>query len=330
MSASTRLFTSTATGKPVALPPVIGFLVAAALVAGGGVVAALLDKGLGLRDPSLIFLTSVVVTAMIAGLRPSLAAAVLSALVYDYFFTVPYYTLRINDPQDILAIVVFLAVAVITSNLMSTVKEQAVAAEERESRTAALYEFSRELVAVDNLDDLMTIIVRSIATRFGADAILLLPDNGTLKPRAAHPAGATVPATERDAIGFAWAEGRSAPMAVLTATGGRWIHVSLGTIRGEVGVLSLDMRGPVSLTIEDGKLLDAFTQQAGVSLERCLVDAIRTTRPAGDANNHSTYSRDARVRAMADRIERMQQEIVHLRLDASELLKSGESRVETS
>jgi hypothetical protein len=119
-------------------------------------------------------------------------------------------------------------------------------------------------------------------------------------------------------------------MAVLTATGGRWIHVSLGTIRGEVGVLSLDMRGPVSLTIEDGKLLDAFTQQAGVSLERCLVDAIRTTRPAGDANNHSTYSRDARVRAMADRIERMQQEIVHLRLDASELLKSGESRVETS
>ena len=76
---------------------------------------------------------------MIGGLGPSITAAVLSLLVYDFFFVQPLYTFTVTKPQDLLSLFVFLVVAVLTSNLTARIRDQAEAARRREERTAALY-----------------------------------------------------------------------------------------------------------------------------------------------------------------------------------------------
>lgn len=298
----------------------IRHLVALALVGVGAAVAALLEAHAGLREPAMIFLTSVLVTAVLAGLGPSLLAAATSVLAYDFFFTEPFHTFKVDDPQDIVSIVVFLVVAVLASNLTARIRDQADAAIDREARTAALYAFTRELAAAVRVDDLLAIVVRHVGERFRGDAILLLPEGATLKARAAYPPGASVPDGELEAASFAWAEGRSAPSAILTAAGGSWVHISLGTIRGEIAILSLHVRGAAAFVAGDERLLDAFTQLAGVALERCLAVAGVAADPADGAEGPGMV---ARAQALEQRIERMSQELLGMKAAAHDLLEAS-------
>jgi PAS domain S-box-containing protein len=110
------------------------------LVGASGLTAKALQLLLALPDPAMVFLTGVLLAAVFCGLGPSIAAAVASVLVYDFFFVDPLYTLTVTKPQDVLSLLVFLAVAILTSNLMARIRDQAEAARRREARTEALTE----------------------------------------------------------------------------------------------------------------------------------------------------------------------------------------------
>jgi len=88
----------------------------------GGVVAAvglpaLTGLLLGHRDaiplatPVLLMLLVVVISALLGGLRVGLPAAVVGGLLLNWFFTRPYGTLAVNDPDQLLVLGVYLAVA---------------------------------------------------------------------------------------------------------------------------------------------------------------------------------------------------------------------------
>src|SRR5262245_31858067 len=110
-----------------------GVLLAVGSVAAATVVARILMNALPVADPLMIFLVAVLVTAVGAGLWPSVVASVLAVFAYDFFFTEPYYSLAIDDPHDVLAIAGFLAVAGLTSNLTARARDQAEAARRREA-----------------------------------------------------------------------------------------------------------------------------------------------------------------------------------------------------
>src|SRR5207248_7616040 len=153
-----------------------------------GLVAAGLMALLPLADPGMVFLAAVLLTAVLAGLGPSILAAVLGLLVYDFVFVEPRFTLTVAKPQDILSMVMFLVVAVLTGELTARVRDQAEAARRREERTAALYAFAREIAGSADLDDLVRVILDHVARLFGTGAALLLPDAGRLVLRAIRPA----------------------------------------------------------------------------------------------------------------------------------------------
>jgi hypothetical protein len=119
-------------------------------------------------------------------------------------------------------------------------------------------------------------------------------------------------------------------MALQNAVGERWAHISLGTIRGEVAVLSLQFAAELPSEPENSQLLDAFTQQAGVALERCVLES-----PIGASLDSSddvpAASLSAGIHVLESRIERMQQEVLGLRAAARDILKlapSGEDQAQ--
>ena len=93
------------------------YALAGGLVGAAGFVAAGLMALLPLADPGMVFLAAVLLTAVLAGLGPSILAAVLGLLVYDFLFVDPRFTLTVAKPQDILSMFMFLVVAVLTSEL---------------------------------------------------------------------------------------------------------------------------------------------------------------------------------------------------------------------
>lgn len=63
----------------------------------------------------LLFLALSVLVSMVGGLAPALVSAVVGSLLLNYFFTPPFHTLEIRDANNALAIVVFVALAVVVS-----------------------------------------------------------------------------------------------------------------------------------------------------------------------------------------------------------------------
>ncbi|MBC9729205.1 DUF4118 domain-containing protein [Streptomyces sp. TRM68367] len=76
------------------------------------------DAGPDLTNNVLVFLALTVGAALLGGLLPALASAAAGSLLLNWFFTPPVHTWTIADPADIVAIVVFFAVAVSVASVV--------------------------------------------------------------------------------------------------------------------------------------------------------------------------------------------------------------------
>ncbi|GGT22011.1 sensor histidine kinase [Streptomyces chromofuscus] len=72
----------------------------------------------GLANDMLLFLTLTVAAALLGGLYPALASAVVGSLLLNWFFTPPVHTLTIADPKNIVAIAIFVGVAVSVASVV--------------------------------------------------------------------------------------------------------------------------------------------------------------------------------------------------------------------
>ncbi|MGW6792552.1 DUF4118 domain-containing protein [Streptomyces chartreusis] len=72
----------------------------------------------GLANDMLLYLSLTVAAALLGGLLPALASAVAGSLLLNWFFTPPVHTLTIADPKNIVAIAIFIGVAVSVASVV--------------------------------------------------------------------------------------------------------------------------------------------------------------------------------------------------------------------
>ncbi|MGK5632380.1 DUF4118 domain-containing protein [Streptomyces sp. URMC 123] len=77
-----------------------------------------MDPDPGLANDVLLFLFLTVVAALLGGLFPALASAAVGSLLLNYYFTPPTHTLTITDPKNIVALAIFIAVAVAVASVV--------------------------------------------------------------------------------------------------------------------------------------------------------------------------------------------------------------------
>ncbi|WP_145227881.1 ATP-binding protein [Rudaeicoccus suwonensis] len=119
----------------------------------------------------LLYLAFTVITAIVGGLWPALAAAVLASLALNWFFTPPVGTLTINQPQNAVALLVFIVVAASVASVVHLTARrtaQAVVAE-RDSRVLA--ELTHSLLAVQ---DQLPALLDQARDIFGASGAALV------------------------------------------------------------------------------------------------------------------------------------------------------------
>jgi two-component system, OmpR family, sensor histidine kinase KdpD len=73
---------------------------------------------LDLGDDLLIYLVAVVAVAVVGGFWPALLAAVVASLLVNWYFTPPLHTLTIADGKSLLALLLFVTVAVTVSSVV--------------------------------------------------------------------------------------------------------------------------------------------------------------------------------------------------------------------
>ena len=105
-------------------------LLTAALVAG--------QSKLSLADDLLMYLVAIVAVAVVGGFWPAVLAAVTSSLLLNWYFTRPVHTLTIADPQNLLALLLFVTVAVTVSSVVHLAAHRAQQAARSSDEAAEL------------------------------------------------------------------------------------------------------------------------------------------------------------------------------------------------
>ena len=231
--------------------------------------ALLLHRLLGTTSIALVFLMSVLASAVAYGLAASLLACLFSVLAYNFFFLPPYYTFTIADPENIVTLVVFAVVAVVASNLTSRMRAQTVTAQARAKTTEELYQFSRKLAGAVSLDDVLWATVHQVALMLKVRVVMLLPGENGLAVQAGFPPDDFLDEADLGAAKWAWEHNRPAGRGADTLPGAKRLFLPMQTGRGPTGVFGIDRDEPGPMLTPDGqRLLTALSDQAALAIER--------------------------------------------------------------
>lgn len=142
----------------------------------------------GTAAVDMIYLPAVLAAAALWGLGPALVAGIAAALSYNFFFTEPLHTFRMDRVTDVVTVVVLLVVALVTSKLAAGIREQARIAANHAARNATIAGFAGRLLSSSSETEIAETACSELRRLFDCNTILVsgLPQPDVL---AADPTG---------------------------------------------------------------------------------------------------------------------------------------------
>lgn len=251
-----------ATGSAVAV-------VAVGLAVGTGLA---LEQLTPLPNMSMIFLLAVLTCAFRFGVSAAVSASVLSFFAYNFFFIEPRHTFTIARPHELFALLIFLAVAVVTGGLAGRLRDSANATRARAEATQSLYDFSRKLSGAPKIDDVVWLVASQSAAIARGRSVVLLSKNGEVTLEGAWPPEDSL--STPDLAAARWAVSKCEPAGHFTPTMPsaifhfRPMMSSKGSL-GVIGIACSDDEDSLSAATESA--LQSFADQAAVAIERTLL-----------------------------------------------------------
>jgi two-component system sensor histidine kinase KdpD len=99
----------------------------------------------------------------------SFASSVCAVLLYNFFFTEPFYNFKVNNPSYIITFLVMLIVGFTTNMLTNRVKLERQQVEDREKYISSLYYIEKKLLDINSEKELAKIAAEEIANQLKAD-----------------------------------------------------------------------------------------------------------------------------------------------------------------
>jgi two-component system sensor histidine kinase KdpD len=196
-------------------------LVPVALATVGVAVLGVLE----LANASMLYLAAVLVVALFLGRGPAIAASIAAFLTFNFFFTEPRLTFSVADPDEILALVVFLLVAIVTGQLAAGQKIRAEEAESREREARLLHDVST-ILAGQRLRPALELVAARLRVELHAEAVAIeLRDALTGLPRTVVGDATAVQAAQA-ATASVQVLGAGTPAGQEAARPGRWLRVA--------------------------------------------------------------------------------------------------------
>ncbi|MHA6717862.1 DUF4118 domain-containing protein [Sphingomonas sp. RS6] len=250
-----------------------GYLLAAALIAAITLFGTTLIALGNVTNIGLLYLIPVMAAATRYGMRTGIITGGVSALTYNFFFIPPRFTFTIQDPQNILTVLVLIGVAIVSSHLASRVRVQADLAQRSARQNASLAGFARLLTGVRTHEELGQTLCAEVSRLFEAHTVLLLPGDEGLAVRAAFPPEDRLEAIEQAASQWAFDHNQPAGRGSDTLTASEWLFHPLSAGGRPFAVFGLarpDAGTPVRP--DQLPLLLSLLDQAALALERIALE----------------------------------------------------------
>jgi two-component system sensor histidine kinase KdpD len=226
----------------------------------------------GTAPVDMIYLPAVLAAAALWGIGPGVIAGLASALAYNFFFTAPVHTFRIDRVADVVTVIVLLIVALVTSRLAAGIRAQARIAAAHAARNATIAGFAGRLLSCSSEEAIAETACEELHELFGCNAVLVA---GLPEPRriAGVPAGNRLTPSDLAAAALTLESGEPAGRATSRIQPAEW---QFHAVRGQAGVIAA-----AGLARDDGAppfgedqlpLVASLLDQVALALERARLE----------------------------------------------------------
>ncbi|HUL43610.1 MAG TPA: sensor histidine kinase KdpD [Bacteroidota bacterium] len=224
---------------------------------------------IGYQTVSLLLLLLIALLPLRFGVGPIIAAAVLSALVWDYFFIPPFFTFAIHEVRDVLMVIIYFAIAIVAGVLTVRVRNRERAVRLREERTSALYALTNDLSVANTQEEVVAACVKNIRKYFGAEVAIFLSTLEGDFVNMPHPKSTFSPG-EKELSVPAWVHWneRKAGKFTNTLPFAEATYFPLVGPRYPMGVIGIRNPSGQRFTIDQETLLENFISQITLALDR--------------------------------------------------------------
>lgn len=274
---------STLTRPPHKAPP---FRIGRDLVIASGImltttgIAWIVSQFLSLPNVLLVFLSGVLTASAMSRIGPAVWSAAWGFLAYNFLFTEPLYSFDINQTEDLLTGLFFLAIALVTGNLTARLRLQLLAAREGRQNIESLLSLSRQLAAAPDPASIMKIACDHLQTAFRATIAFFLPDTrGALHLAASSEPRLSILDEDWRAAGWTLAHGRDSGWYTETHADARFWLIPLKDGDTTFGVMGLMTSLEGRLSSAQRRRAETLVTQIAQSLHRSrLVEDLESTR----------------------------------------------------
>lgn len=247
-----------------------------------GVIAAI-NHAAGIPNISLLYLPSILLVAVYFGTGPSLTAATVSVVEYDFFLLRPLYTFSISQAQDVLAFVVFMGVALLTSQLAAGPRSRVAAAQRRARESETLYALGQALMAGRDLTAVLEAIVGQVQSVFDLDGCAIYIPDAEMRVQLVAETPRRSRAEREHVAAAGWVYEQGTEVSIPTA-GRTWeresrMYLPLRTADRTLGVMEIgSRRSGEPFDTEEQRLVTSVAAQAALVIARAEGDQERTRR----------------------------------------------------
>ncbi|MDT9599104.1 DUF4118 domain-containing protein [Sphingosinicella rhizophila] len=258
--------------------PLAAYGYAAGGVAATIIIGLLLNKFAGLRFLSVLFLFPVIAAAARSGVKPALAAALLSALGFNFFFLEPVSVLK-PSLQSLVMSIVLVLVGLYTGALTASLRGRSILSERSAHENARIAAFAIELTKVADWAATSRTITTQVSALLDVQSIIVREIGGKLRIAASFPPGIALETLDQAALDLAWERGEPTGNGTKMTSAANWQFQPLRTSLGTLAILGLARENEGEVVPAHRKvLLSTLMAQAALSLERLRLEEMRIDR----------------------------------------------------
>ena len=161
---------------------IAGWAMALLLPAMATLVGIALRQDLILSTDVIDYFLAIVVVALVGGLEPGLFASVFCALLFNYFFVPPLYSLTIQEPENLVTVIIMVVVAVLVALVVDQAARRAAQAARARTEASLLASYARTVLTHE---EPLQRLLEKVRENFGLTSVALLERNYGLWSRVA-------------------------------------------------------------------------------------------------------------------------------------------------
>jgi len=218
----------------------------------------------------MVYLLGILLFSYLAeGYIYSLFSSICAVLLYNFFFTEPIYTFKVNNPNYLITFFVMFIVGFITSMLTIRVKLERQHVEDREQYISSLYNIEKKLLNVKSEEELAKTSAEEISIQLNANVLVqFFASSGDLLCKNIQGEGIFNGDIDQSACLETYQSGSPCGHGTLLFANAKAYYKPILSQNGVLGVIGISLPGDYLLSYAQSTFIDVIIPQISVVFER--------------------------------------------------------------